>query len=256
MNYPKNYDQKQYIKWHEATIKEDINLVDKLTKIREDLKTNKDRLITLSELLNTLNTLLIRAKGTNGQDISMLDYKIMLGEQLHNEQYDNIFKSVDSIINKLWRKNRDTLDYTKTENIYSRIKDLARSSIIVSSSGYITDFSNILKGWKHILEINDKLSDDYNDINEIFVEEEAKMDSGYFAYHADIVYKDGNHIEIQIYTQLNEVWRKLSHRLYEKTRLNEGVNYGHGMSASRLVSLGHLLHLAECEAERLQKDLK
>ncbi|HCD2293916.1 TPA: hypothetical protein NBK09_005315, partial [Klebsiella pneumoniae] len=118
------------------------------------------------------------------------------------------------------------------------------------------DFSKALPNWKQKFQLNGIALDDFSNIREIKVEQEAKMASGYFAYHADVIYNDGIHVEIQIYSQLNEVWRGLSHKLYEKTRLQQDVEYGHGTSASRLVSLGHLLHLAECEAERLQSDLE
>ncbi|MGQ4498932.1 hypothetical protein ACUIA4_10175 [Vibrio parahaemolyticus] len=146
-------------------------------------------------------------------------------------------------------------EYICLGNIQEEIKDLVRSSVVVSSQSYARDFSQAVKDWKRKFEINDIPLENYSDIREIIVEQEAKMASGYFAYHVDVVYNDGMHIEIQIYSQLNEVWRKLSHKLYEKTRLSENIEYGHGTSASRLVSLGHLLHLAECEAERLQEDL-
>lgn len=255
MSYPDNYDFERYVRWHEEHAETSVDLVDKLTQDRESLKENRVRLKNLSELLSTLNTLLIRAKQTDGQDISILKCEILLEEQLNSDKYDDVFKSVESIVDKLWRKNKEAQDHITTGNIQSRIKDLVRSSVIVSSHSYASDFSKALKDWKRKFEINEISLEKYADIQEIVVEQEAKMASGYFAYHADVVYTDGVHVEIQIYSQLNEVWRKLSHKLYEKTRLNEGVEHGHGTSASRLVSLGHLLHLAECEAERLQSDL-
>ncbi|HAX9753986.1 TPA: hypothetical protein JS190_003632, partial [Escherichia coli] len=151
---------------------------------------------------------------------------------------------------------RNTTNYVKTTNIKENIKDLARSSVILSTHKFANDFSKALPNWREKLEWNHVALDDFSNIIEIKVEQEAKMASGYFAYHADVIYDDGFHVEIQIYSQLNEVWRGLSHKLYEKTRLQQDVEYGHGTSASRLVSLGHLLHLAECEAERLQKELE
>ncbi|EGR1559768.1 hypothetical protein [Vibrio parahaemolyticus] len=255
MTFPRIYEFNQYVHWHEANIEEDRGLVDKLSQFRDSLKEKRERLQNLSELLSKLNTVLIRAKQTDDQDISILKCEILLEEQLIGENYDHIFKSVDSIVDKLWRKNKDRGEYICLGNIQEEIKDLVRSSVVVSSQSYARDFSQAVKDWKRKFEINDIPLENYSDIREIIVEQEAKMASGYFAYHVDVVYDDGMHIEIQIYSQLNEVWRKLSHKLYEKTRLSENIEYGHGTSASRLVSLGHLLHLAECEAERLQEDL-
>ncbi|PKG36985.1 hypothetical protein [Psychromonas sp. Urea-02u-13] len=254
-DYPESFDSGLYITWHEETAEQGVNLIEVLNSKREALKDNKERLKKLSTLLDTLNTILIRAKQTSDQDTSMLKCDVMLSDQLGDDKYEDIFKSTESVIDKLWRKNKDTDDYITTLNIQERIKDLVRSSVIVSSHSYASDFCKALKDWKTKFEINAVALDDYSDISNIIVEQEAKMASGYFAYHVDVVYSDGVHIEIQIYSQLNEVWRKLSHKLYEKTRLNQDVTHGHGTSASRLVSLGHLLHLAECEAERLQSDL-
>ncbi|HHQ4759225.1 nucleotidyltransferase family protein [Aeromonas hydrophila] len=253
-NFPEEFDSEQYVQWHRSTV-EDIDLIAYLDQTRDELKGNKSRLEKLLTLLDSLNTVLIRAKQTNDEDTSILKCEIMLEDQLQGDRYEEIFKSTDSIIDKLWRKNKDTEDYVKTDNIKERLKDLVRSSVVVSSHKYASDFSKALKDWRRKFEINNIPLGDYTDISRIIVEQEAKMASGYFAYHADVIYTDGVHVEIQIYSQLNEVWRKLSHKLYEKTRLNQDVAHGHGTSASRLVSLGHLLHLAECEAERLQSDL-
>ena len=253
-NFPEKFDAEQYVQWHN-TVVEDVDLIFYLEQARNELKSNKERLEKLLTLLDSLNTVLIRAKQTNGEDTSILKCEIMLEEQLKGDRYEEIFKSTGSIIDKLWRKNKDTENYVKTDNIKERLKDLVRSSVVVSSHKYASDFSNALKDWKRKFQINNIPLGNYNDITEITVEQEAKMASGYFAYHVDVIYEDGVHVELQIYSQLNEVWRKLSHKLYEKTRLNQDVAHGHGTSASRLVSLGHLLHLAECEAERLQSDL-
>lgn len=255
MNYPNTYSFNSYVDWHENTIESDNDLVQKLNQHMELLKQNTDRLLYLSQLLDKINTVLLRAKQTNGEDIELFNCNILLQAQILPYRYHEIFKSIESIVDKLWRKNKDTTDYITVENINSRIKDLIRSSVIVSTHSYAKDFSRTLNDWRRVFEINSIAPDDYQDISEIIVEQEAKMASGYFAYHVDVVYNDGVHVEIQIYSQLNEIWRSLSHKLYEKTRLQQNVEHGHGTSASRLVSLGHLLHLAECEAERLHDDL-
>ena len=256
MNCPIPYNFDQYVAWHNQIVEPDMNIIDELTILMNSLKQNRDRFEKLAQLLDHLNTVLLRAKRTADVDVSSYKCEILLDTQLSTGKYDDIFKSTTSIIDKLWRKNRNTTNYVKTTNIKENIKDLARSSVILSTHKFANDFSKALPNWREKLGWNHVALDDFSNIIEIKVEQEAKMASGYFAYHADVIYDDGFHVEIQIYSQLNEVWRGLSHKLYEKTRLQQDVEYGHGTSASRLVSLGHLLHLAECEAERLQKELE
>lgn len=256
MSCPNPYNFEHYVAWHNQVVEPETNIIDELTVLMNSLKQNRDRFEKLAQLLDHLNTVLLRAKQTADVDVSSYKCEILLSTQLSTGKYDDIFKSHNSIIDKLWRKNRNTTNYVKTTNIKENIKDLARSSVILSTHKFANDFSKALPNWRQKLELNHIALDDFANISEIKVEQEAKMASGYFAYHADVIYVDGFHVEIQIYSQLNEVWRGLSHKLYEKTRLQQDVEYGHGTSASRLVSLGHLLHLAECEAERLQRDLE
>ncbi|HIE9886312.1 TPA: hypothetical protein ACXRY8_004376 [Klebsiella variicola subsp. variicola] len=256
MNFPTPYNFEQYVSWHNHVVEPNSNIIDSITSIMESLKQNRERFEKLAQLLENLNTLLLRAKQTADVDVSSYKCEILLTTQLSADQYNDIFKSTESIVDKLWRKNKDTTEFTTSQNIKENIKDLARSSIILSTHNFANDFSKALPKWQQKFQLNSIALDDFSNIREIKVEQEAKMASGYFAYHADVIYNDGIHVEIQIYSQLNEVWRGLSHKLYEKTRLQQDVEYGHGTSASRLVSLGHLLHLAECEAERLQSDLE
>ncbi|EME4038002.1 hypothetical protein [Morganella morganii] len=267
MEFPQSYNFDSYIAWHNEHVDNKVDLKVFLEEKREYLKNNwVVRLKALSELLNYTHSILMNISETMEGDISMLKCDIMLEKQLNNDiqdelvssdRYDSIFKSVDSIVNKVWRKNKKRKDgFLGVDSIDTEIKDLIRSSVIVNSHGYARDYCKVLKAWHTNLGKYPQPPDrDYSDIDDIFIEQEAKMASGYFAYHADVIYKDGSHVEIQIYTQLNDIWRKLSHKLYERTRLSEDIEYGHGTSASRLVSLGHLLHLAECEAERLQVEL-
>jgi ppGpp synthetase/RelA/SpoT-type nucleotidyltranferase len=83
-----------------------------------------------------------------------------------------------------------------------------------------------------------------------------KMASGYFAYHGQVDFASGLIIEIQIYSSLMKSWRKLSHKLYEKARVRtKAKQLDYGTTETRLISLGHLLHLAECELTRLDNEL-
>jgi ppGpp synthetase/RelA/SpoT-type nucleotidyltranferase len=87
-------------------------------------------------------------------------------------------------------------------------------------------------------------------------EPEMKMASGYFAYHGLVCFKSGFIVEVQIYSALMSEWRKLSHLLYERVRLEPIAQYEFGSPESRLVSLGHALHLAECEIMRLHQEIE
>jgi hypothetical protein len=59
-----------------------------------------------------------------------------------------------------------------------------------------------------------------------------------------------------MYSALMSEWRKLSHLLYERVRLEPIPQHEFGSKESRLISLGHALHLAECEIQRLRQELE
>jgi ppGpp synthetase/RelA/SpoT-type nucleotidyltranferase len=82
-----------------------------------------------------------------------------------------------------------------------------------------------------------------------------KMASGYFAYHGLIRFSSGHVVEVQIYSALMSEWRKLSHLLYERVRVEPITQHEFGSKETRLISLGHALHLAECEIQRLSHEI-
>lgn len=257
--YPQEFNKQTYIDWHNKHISPGQNLVSELNTLLEELQEGqRERLTKLAELLSRIHSFHLLSKKAQKEDISDSDTEIQLEESLRTEKYENLFKSIDSIIDKLWRKNKDREvgQYITTENIKNEIGDLIRTSLITSTFSYAESFTNTIGIWREIineLQLNEK---DYSDISAIEAQEEAKMQNGYFAYHLDVIYEDGIRVEIQVYSRLSEIWRHLSHKLYEKVRLGEDVAWGHGTAASRLVSLGHLLHLAECEVEYLKSEMK
>jgi ppGpp synthetase/RelA/SpoT-type nucleotidyltranferase len=93
-------------------------------------------------------------------------------------------------------------------------------------------------------------------IQDIRIDEEAKPSSGYFAYHCQVTLDGGNTVEVQIYSSISEAWRSISHRLYEKSRIGVSPYLAPGSSEARLISLGHLLHLAENELDRLMREIQ
>jgi ppGpp synthetase/RelA/SpoT-type nucleotidyltranferase len=256
--FPNPYDKQLYIKWHETKFKNDAPLVAKLEVFRESLKSSTlEDLEFLGELLYYIIPLC--KKEYKIQTGLEFEYSIPLKDALKQKeglQYDFLFKSTDSIINKLWRKNK-TEESVNLSNIKHSINDLVRTEVICSSLAVcnfisqrlITDNINLPSDYKLTKKLKEK-------IISIDFEPEMKMASGYFAYHGSIKFTSGLIVELQIYSSLTNTWRKLSHKLYEKVRLRPINNIDFGTSEARLISLGHLLHLAECEAQRLEKEIK
>lgn len=81
-----------------------------------------------------------------------------------------------------------------------------------------------------------------------------KMESGYFAYHGEVCFKGGLIVEVQIYSELMRQWRRRSHVYYERARVEGKQKHEFDSKESRLVSLGHLLHVAECELHKLAEE--
>lgn len=256
-DYPQEYNKIQYIKWHEKYIEKNISLEAEIDNILTLLKAeNKDRLIRLADLLSRIHSFLLLASRIKKEDVSDCDTEIQLQDNLH-QNYDLLFKSKESILDKMWRKNRDRDNENKitTENMKEEIGDLIRSSIVTSTFAYADNLASSISLWQDLIDELKVDKNDYQDLISIDTQHEAKMEKGYFAYHLDVRYSDGLRVEIQIYSRLSQVWRNLSHKLYEKVRIGEDVKWGHGAAASRLVSLGHLLHLAECEVQHLKSSI-
>lgn len=258
--YPQEFDKQKYIDWHNKNIEPGKDLLSELGVLLKALKNEqRERLTKLAELLSRMHSFHLLAKKVQKEDISDSDTEIQLEECLRtDEKYENLYKSIDSIIDKLWRKNKERTSgqYITIDNIKTEIGDLIRTSLITSTFSYAESFTNSIGSWREIIKEIQLNEQDYSDISSIEAQEEAKMQNGYFAYHLDVLYKDGLRVEIQVYSRLSEIWRHLSHKLYDKVRLGEDVDWGHGTAASRLVSLGHLLHLAECEVEYLKSAIK
>lgn len=256
--YPEKFDKVQYIVWHEQNFKEDIPLQDKVNELREILK---EELKTDLEFIAALLYYIIPScrkeyKIHNGTEFEFnIPLKTAMSEGT-SKNFELLFKSTDSIINKLWRKNKHTPTVNLT-NLREEVTDLVRTEIICSSLAACSFIA------KRLAIDNINLPEDYylkEQLNErvesIEFEPEMKMASGYFAYHGLIKLKKGVSVEVQIYSSLMANWRKLSHKLYEKVRLSPVIKHDFGTSESRLISLGHLLHLAECEVERLEKEIQ
>jgi len=254
--FPASYDKAKYVAWHEKNFESDQNLIEQIDQLRNNLMSD------LKEDLEFVAELLYFIIPSSNKEYKIhyeteFEFNIPLKDILVTpKRYDLLFKSTDSIINKMWRKNKISPTLT-LQNLSEEITDLVRTEITCSTLAA----SNFIA--KHLLLKNINLPDDYHlkkklddKIESIEFEPEMKMESGYFAYHGLIKLKNGITIEIQIYSTLMANWRKLSHKLYEKVRLTPIEKHDFGTSDARLISLGHLLHLAECEVERLEREIK
>jgi ppGpp synthetase/RelA/SpoT-type nucleotidyltranferase len=256
---PEAFSKQAYLKWHNTVVEPESDLETEISSTMKLLKAeSSERLAKLANLLSRLSSFQLLSKKMNNEDVSDAHTEIQLMSFVQSPGYDNLFKSTESIIDKFWRKNRLAVagTYVTSKNIKSEIGDLVRTSVVTSTFSYAENFSRSIIYWRDVVKELGINEVDYEDVVSISQKEEAKMGNGYFAHHVDVLYSDGLRVEIQIYSKMSEIWRHLSHKLYEKVRLGEDVTWGHGTAASRLVSLGHLLHLAECEVEYLKGSIQ
>lgn len=252
MEFPSSYNESQYVAWHEKNIKADTNLRESISQLRAELHSSCEaRLDELFKLFKEIESVQKFSLDEN-DDTYGIDWPV-ISPRKNPENYDILFKSNASILEKMWRKNSNIHndDYVKIENIKSRIGDLVRTSIVFSTLSHAQKFTQIAKNWARLAEEKSLRPAGLSDIR---IAEEAKMENGYFAYHIDVVYDDLR-IEVQVFSKLAETWRHLSHKMYELDRIGKGKKKGYNTVASRLISLGHLLHIAECEAEEIKAEI-
>jgi ppGpp synthetase/RelA/SpoT-type nucleotidyltranferase len=252
---PQAYDKELYASWHNSCIPEDADIIARLEETREALKSSSSpSLAALSQLLTQIKAFTEKECRVRFKGISQGQFGVptsQFSEQPSNRGYDLLFKSSDSILEKLWRKNlRRSSNYASLSNLQLEITDLVRTSVVAPTLGHAQLFAERLESWSDIVDASD-IETYLDEIDRVEVDMEAKLASGYFAYHSIVRVKSGLCIEVQIYSQLSEAWRSISHKLYETTRLKKSLTTRAGSAEARLVSLGHLLHLAECELDRL-----
>jgi len=254
---PEKFDEKQYIIWHEKTFENDKGFEKKLEKLLSQLsKDAKEDLIFMSNIfkivISKIEKKYERIHGSNFEyEFPLL--KILASK--NEKKYNLLFKSKKSVINKLWRKNRGEKKI-ELKNIKENINDLVRTEIVTSNLETCKFLATSLE-MDYISSIDKKLAKFEQKISEIKFEPEMKMESGYFAYHGLVRFRSGIRIEIQLYSTLMKSWRKLSHKLYEESRIQADAKvFDYGTKETRLISLGHLLHLAECEMLRLEEEIR
>lgn len=267
MSFPKQFDETKYVNWHNSKWPTKFGLRADLEKFRGDLmKSALKDLTFLSKLFAHYIKIAekeYKARQTRNNPLSA-EYSSPLGSAVghpDSSSYNLLFKSPGSIIDKLWRKNKDEnskrgpqkKDFVTLKNLQTRMTDLIRTEIIGGSLDVCKELSQKFG--------NNNISDPSlkkqftTRIKKIDVEPEMKMDKGYFAYHILVHFKSGLIVEVQIYSATIKKWRKLSHILYENSRLFGSKKPEFNSKESRLISLGHLFHLAECEIKVLEDEL-
>lgn len=253
-----SYNYLSYINWHNEIMPTDSPLDSNLDQLINDLKLHSEmKFEEISQILTGIAS--YSEFECRCQTRGFLDGKFIIPLQDFSKNspgYTHLFKSRESIVDKLWRKNKylSENNYINLSNIKLNITDLVRTSVIAPTLFHAKFFAERLSKWNEILPPEQReLCPSVLSIN---VDSEAKLASGYFAYHSLIKFRDESCIEVQIYSQLTSAWRHLAHKMYEKTRLGDSSLIEPGSPSSRLVSLGHLLHLAEWEIERLQEQFR
>lgn len=262
MEIPQKFSVKGYNDWYNYQFKQNIILHDQVEKLRDELsqKLLKPFMRDGSETnqwyqLRTLVEDVSRELSNNEIKYEIIPEELGSTPQLFSSNY---VKPTPSIINKMWRitKKEDTLNTIDLSNIKARMKDLVRFSIKTDS---LKNSDLLAKEFHKIIDQKtDKKFKYYwdNILNNVWLDSEMKTQTGYFAYHFYFDLKIGIIVEMQIYSVLSDSWRTLSHKIYESVRDEIEIKYKFNDVHSRVISIGHLLYLADCELYNLELELK
>lgn len=250
-----SYIKSAYIDWHKANVDTTCELDSDIEAFRTSIKSSAaDELSSLAQLLTQIKT--ITEPECKLQSGGLLTGEFVLPLNQISQNSDILYKSTDSIIEKLWRKNATrSSNYAGLSNLQQEITDLVRTSVICPTLQQAKMYSERLEAWESFIPEQAR-SEYFSGIDSVQVDKEAKAASGYFAYHSLVRFHSGLVVEVQLYSQLSSAWRNLSHVLYEKSRVGNSTDAKPGSADARMVSLGHMLHLAECELDRLVEEFK
>ncbi|WP_440877676.1 hypothetical protein [Vibrio natriegens] len=249
------YCKSTYLDWHKERVDTDVDLEKEIDDFRQSLKDNS------SNELNSLVQLLSQIQSRTEPECKLQSGGLLAGEFLLplnqiSQNSDVLYKPTSSIIEKLWRKNSTrTGNFIGLDNLQQEINDLVRTSVVCRTLQQAKMYSERLEEWESFISEEARIQH-LSDIVSVEVDKEAKAASGYFAYHSLVRFKSGLVVEVQLYSQLSSAWRNLSHALYEKSRVGNRADAKPGSADARMVSLGHMLHLAECELDRLVEEFK
>ena len=259
--FPVKYTKAEYIQWHEFTIFSDKPLLEGIERIRTQLKSLADaKLPELGQLLEQVASRTepeceIQTKGLlSGEYELPLDD---LDKKTKPAAYEQLFKSTDSILDKMWRRNngRVSSEMVTLSNLRTEIRDLVRMSVVAPTLLQAKMYSDRLSQWETLFPKPER-DKHFPSLLTVKVDGEAKLASGYFAYHAMIEFTDTFFVEVQIYSSITSAWRHISHKVYEKARLGLSPLAGIDSPETALVSLGHTLQVVETMMSRLINDLK
>ena len=256
--FPKRFDAEAYCQWHEHQFPADAPLRVNLERRRTEMKGDAfGDLMAISKVLYSLGNYCARELAITRSIQSRFEIPLVTLFQAPNPSqgvsYDRLFKTVDSVVNKLWRKNVKRPEVTLS-NLTERITDLIRTEVIAPSLGAAQYLSTRLNAAFDFLDDPRVREAAKKTIHRLEFAPEMKMETGYFAYHGLVYFHSGRVVEVQIYSQMSYQWRQISHRLYERRRVSPEQPMEFDTPEARLISLGHLLHLAECEVEKLLRE--
>ena len=258
---PTPYSLDGYVKWHDDAVTADRPVLTKLETFRDELMVKaRPDLELLYQILTYMSTYArneyrqVRHQEANYQ--TPLSDALPTGPSgAPSPRYQELFKSVPSVVNKMWRK-ADEEPRVTLSNILQSITDLIRTDVrteTLDGAQFLAQRMNQLPRLIYDGELRDQYA---GRVESIAFEPEMKMASGYFAYHGLVRFKSGYVVEVQVYSALMSEWRRLSHQLYERVRLEPIAKHEFASPEARLVSLGHALHLAECEIMRLRQEIE
>lgn len=255
MNFPKIFDIEEYLHWHQRELEEGVNVLDFISNLQKE--TTEYFFHNDGKLFNDLFGFINESIRISTIRRTSIDFGFAPEKPKNKFEFSQRYlKTTHSIINKLWRKNKENKNI-KTENIKSEIKDLVRFSIKVDSLKSAEVIARVLSDKSLLCGNSDKCKSFFQDtIEKIDIDNEMKMSSGYFAYHCYFHFNNSIIVEVQIFSELSNYWRKMSHSLYEKVRINSNESMQFNDIDSRIISIGHMLYLAECELYNIEEILK
>jgi ppGpp synthetase/RelA/SpoT-type nucleotidyltranferase len=260
MNYPETFSTESFQRWYNKNVNSNVDLVQEIDQMRRDIASqiaskpkNESIWSQVQRLVSDLKSDVIGKRKSARFD--NVPYSTVRNP---DELLRNYVKSTESIINKIWRKNKEVYKFPKKlwtiENIKTKMNDIVRFSVKTDSLKTAELFAdNIMK--KVNTTSQQQFLFEEPSILDARIDNELKMSSGYFAYHCYFRVRGGITIEMQIFSELSNHWRTLSHKIYNELRNNPKDDYKFNDLESRVVSIGHLLYLADCELHNLETEL-
>ena len=152
---PEAYDRASYLEWHNTHLENGRDLENSVTVLRESLRSG------LRAQVEQLGQLLLFIKErtepecrliTGGLVVSSIEINIddFTSDEARGIN-ERLLKSADSIIQKIWRKNRAAAKpYVTSHNISDHIFDLVRTSVVCPTLFHAKEFAKRLKNWENI----------------------------------------------------------------------------------------------------------